>query len=418
MSETMATCIWRATRVVGVPAQRAHFLNALGLAAVTAAAAARALSPRDGTLRPAEVNAESYFSPEEIGRVRRFTRPQRALGTAAAAVETAVLLGFVRRPPRTRSAALAAAQMSLAGTLAPLPLRAAGRARARHAGLITQDWRGWALDLAKTTALGTGAAAAIGGAAGALGRRHGARWWLPAAGGGIALSAGISVIAPVVVDPIFNRFTALPAGEAREDVLELARAAGVGVGEVFSVDASRRTTMANAYVGGLGPTKRVVLYDTLLESFTRDETRLVVAHELSHVRHRDVLRGFAFMALIAPATLRAAAAFAPGPPVAATLPALTLGLGLAGVPASLAAARMSRRLENRADTYSLRLTDSPEPFISFERKIVLQNLGDPDPPRWQRLFATHPPTVERIGVALAYAAQRGPRTSRSEAQGP
>ena len=85
-------------------------------------------------------------------------------------------------------------------------------------------------------------------------------------------------------------------------MLALARDAGVSVGEVYSVDASRRTTAANAYVTGLGPTKRVVLFDTLLERYTRDEVRIVVAHELGHVRHRDVARGVAFAALTAPAT--------------------------------------------------------------------------------------------------------------------
>ena len=75
------------------------------------------------------------------------------------------------------------------------------------------------------------------------------------------------------------------------------------MGQVYEVDASRRTTAANAYVTGLGKTKRVVLYDTLLKDFTRDELRLVVAHELGHVRHRDVPRGLLFLALVAPAAL-------------------------------------------------------------------------------------------------------------------
>ncbi len=69
---------------------------------------------------------------------------------------------------------------------------------------------------------------------------------------------------------------------------------------MLSVDASRRTTAANAYVTGLGPTKRVVLYDTLIRDFSRAETRLVVAHELAHVRYRDVRRGLVYLALVAP----------------------------------------------------------------------------------------------------------------------
>ena len=91
--------------------------------------------------------------------------------------------------------------------------------------------------------------------------------------------------------PLFNDFSRCPRARRRSDVLELAAAAGVEVGEVYSVDASRRTTGVNAYVTGLGPTKRVVLFDTLLERYSRDEIRAVVAHELAHVRHRDVLRG-------------------------------------------------------------------------------------------------------------------------------
>ena len=100
-------------------------------------------------------------------------------------------------------------------------------------------------------------------------------------------------LGPVILDPIFNTFTPLPEGSTRDDVLALARRAGVDVGEVYEVDASRRTTAANAYVNGIGRTKRVVLYDTLLTEFTPAETRLVIAHELGHVHFRDVPQGSA-----------------------------------------------------------------------------------------------------------------------------
>ena len=80
----------------------------------------------------------------------------------------------------------------------------------------------------------------------------------------------------------------------------MADKAGVKVGEVYEMDASRRTTAANAYVGGLGSTKRVVLYDTLLREFSPEEVRLVVAHELGHVHYRDVPRGLIYLAIVAP----------------------------------------------------------------------------------------------------------------------
>jgi STE24 endopeptidase len=177
------------------------------------------------------------------------------------------------------------------------------------------------------------------------------------------------------------------------------------------VDASRRTTAANAYVAGLGATRRVVLFDTLCSTFSRDETRLVVAHELGHVRHRDVARGLAQVGLVAPAGMLAVARLAsrldggrrPGP---GSLPALALAFGIVGGPVGAVSNQLSRAVERRADDFALKLTDAPEAFTSFEQRIVLANLGDPDPPGWfNLLLATHPPAVERIAMARAHAAR-------------
>jgi STE24 endopeptidase len=222
--------------------------------------------------------------------------------------------------------------------------------------------------------------------------------------------------APVVLDPIFNEFTRLEPGRTRDDVLELAGAAGVGVQDVFTVDASRRTTAANAYVTGLGATRRVVLFDTLVETFTRDETRLVVAHELSHVRHRDVPRGVVLMALAAPSTMRAVARMTsrldrrvePGP---GSLAAVGLALGIVGGLVGIVSNQLSRAVERRADRFAVELTGSPEACTSFEQRIVVANVGDPDPPRWFNvLLATHPPAVERIAIAQAGVGGRGKKS--------
>jgi STE24 endopeptidase len=156
----------------------------------------------------------------------------------------------------------------------------------------------------------------------------------------------------------------------------------------------------------------VVLFDTLLASFTREETRLVVAHELAHVRHRDVLRNLAHLALIAPLGLRAVDRLARrldpvGPATAARVPALGLAVGVVGAGLMAAGNRLSRAVERRADGFALELTDAPEAFASFERRIVVANLADPDPPRWiTGLLGSHPPAVERIGLARAYAERR------------
>src|SRR5206468_605211 len=133
----------------------------------------------------------------------------------------------------------------------------------------------------------SGAGAAIG--TGVI-RRFPRRWWIPGAGAVVGLSTLMVFLAPVVIDPLFNKFEPLPDGGLRSEVLELAGRSGVDVGEVYRVDASRRTTATNAYVWGLGGTKRVVLYDTLIRDYPDDQVRSVVAHELSHVVNKDVRR--------------------------------------------------------------------------------------------------------------------------------
>jgi STE24 endopeptidase len=377
----------------------------------------RLLSPREKPIEPARIDLRSYFSQAEIERGARFARPQRALALGGAAIELGSLAALVSRPPRrlagpfrrpAAAGAATAAGLAVGLSLPPLPLRAIARKRGIAVGLITQSWRGWAADLLKGAAIEAVLAAGAGGAAVAVTRRYPRGWWLPAAIGSVVFGTGLAALAPVVLDPVFNDFTPLPEGQTRADVLELAGAAGVKVGEVFSVDASRRTTAANAYVAGLGPTKRVVLFDTLLDRYSRDEIRVVVAHELGHVRHRDVQRGMVYAALVAPAAAlavqRLSWALSPERGNAAALPALALSAVLVGAPTGVIGNRLSRAIERRSDAYSLTLTGAPEAFISFERAIALQNVADLEPPRWlTSLLATHPPTAERIGAAVSYS---------------
>jgi len=389
----------------------------LALALTVAEGARRLLTPRERPISPAPVPLADYFSPEEIDRGRRYARPQRALGLTATAINLAAITALTRRPPgwlhragqRPVAGAAAAATVLSAGlTLPALPLTMLARRRAIAAGLDTQDWAAWARDQAVAGALQSGFAAGAGAGVIAATRRWPQTWWLAAAAGSVSFGAVLAALAPVVLAPIFNDFTPLPEGETRGDVLALAAAAGVTVGEVYSVDASRRTTAANAYVTGLGPTKRVVLYDTLLDRYSRDEIRMVVAHELGHVRFRDVPRNVAFAAVTAPAAGLAVQRLSwvlsreRGTP--ATLPGLALAAGVVGVPLGMIGNRLSRAVERRADEYSLRLAGASDAFVSFERAIALQNVADLAPPRWvTTLMASHPPTDERIGAAVAFA---------------
>ncbi len=310
----------------------------------------------------------------------------------------------------------AAVVLGSALTLLTLPIDVASRRRSLAEGLATDSWRDWGVDRIKAQAVEAGLTGALAGASTLLARHSPRRWWCGAAAG-IAGVAGLAgVLAPVLLEPLFNDFTPLPESETRADVLALAEAAGVDVGEVYSVDASRRTTMANAYVSGLGPTKRVVLFDTLLTDFHRDEVRFVVAHELGHVRHRDVWRQLVYIVLSAPGaayaiqeltTRRAGSLRGPR-----ALPALSLATTLAGFPLAVGGAALSRAVERRTDAFGLALTDAPEGLIACFRRLAVQSRTDVAAGRRLRdLVATHPPLLERIGAARAHQRLRtGPRT--------
>lgn len=194
-------------------------------------------------------------------------------------------------------------------------------------------------------------------------------------------------------------------------MLELGERAGVDIGEVYEVDASRRSNALNAYVTGLGSSKRVVLYDTLLDKAREPELRSVVAHELGHVEHRDILRGMAWVAIVAPLALifagelgtRLARRSGAHPATPAGLPALALALAMTVFALNVIGNQLSRDIEGSADHFALELTDDPDGLIRLQTQLTRTNLGDPDPPGWVTfLFGTHPTAVERIGDAVAW----------------
>jgi STE24 endopeptidase len=386
--------------------------------AVAAAAAATFLLRPRGVIEPVPVEAQQYFTASQLDRAEDFQSLQRLLGLAGLGVGIGTLAVLAVRPPRRLLARLeprpllggaaAAAGISLVLVVTGLPIRAWMRARALDVGLATQSWPDWAVDVVKAAGIGAVTAAIGGLVAMALVRRFPRHWWAPAAV--IVVVYGVVTIwlYPILIDPVFNRFDRLPAGKLRSEVLQLADRAGVDVGQVYRVDASRRTTAANAYVIGLGHSKRVVLYDNLIEDFKPGEVRTVVAHELGHQKHDDLLRGLAWLAIVAPAgtflvqvlSQRLAGRERLGTPAA--LPAIALALALVSLGLGCASNVLSRRVEASADTFALRLTHDPKDFIGFQQRISVQNVGDPDPPLWYHdLFGTHPTTLERIGAGVA-----------------
>jgi STE24 endopeptidase len=398
---------------------RSRLPLAIVVAVAAAAAATFLLRPRSGLIEPAPVEVEQYFTAFQLDRAEDFRGLQRLLGLAGIGVGIATLAVLAWRPPQRLMARLEArpllggaavgAGISLVLVVVELPIRAWTRSRALDVGLATQSWPDWSVDVAKSAGIGAVVAAVGGLTAVALIRRFPRNWWAP----GAALVVAYAVITvwlwPVVIDPVFNDFEKLREGPLRGDVMELADRAGVDVGEVYRVDASRRTTAANAYVNGLGPSKRVVLYDNLIDRFPHDEVRLVVAHELAHQKHNDLLRGLAWLALVAPAgtflTQVLAERFAGRRALAgpAALPAVALAVSIVALGLGAASNVLSRQVEARADAFALDLTHDPADFLRFERRIAVRNISDPDPPRLLHLlFGTHPTTIERLGIGEAW----------------
>ncbi len=371
-------------------------------------------------LDPVPVAASSLFRSAELERARDYAGGQRLLGLGAIAAQGAVLVLLVLRPARRvigriDRTALVGGGLMLAVSLAALPFAALAHERAVDFGKSTQSWSEWGTDWLISTAIAVVLAAAAVALFALLMRRFPRGWWVAGAGAVVCIEVLFVWLAPVVLDPVFNSYRDLPAGRTRADVEQLARRAGVDVGEVLVVDASRRTTAANAYVGGLGHTKRVVLYDTLLARFTPGQVRLVVAHELGHVKHRDLARGMLWVAIVAPGamlvvmllTRRWSARAGTRPGTAASVPAFALALALVAFSTSVVSKQLSRPVEADADSYSLELTGEARQFVSMERRLARVNLTDPDPPGlYQFLFATHPSVVERVGAALAFERER------------
>jgi STE24 endopeptidase len=405
--------------------RRSRLPLAIVVAVAAAGAATFLLRPRSGLIEPAAVEVQGYFTAFQLDRAEDYRGLQRLLGVGGLIVGTGTLALLAWRPPRRvfdrlarrpiLGGAAAGAGISLLLVLVEFPLSAWRHERAVDVGLSTQTWIDWVTDVAKSAGIDAAFAAAGGALALVLVRRFRRNWWAPAAAVIVAFGVVTIWLFPVVIDPIFNDFEELPPGPTRSDVLELADRAGVDVGEVYRVDASRRTTAVNAYVGGLGNSKRVVLYDNLISGFPRDEVRLVVAHELGHQKHNDLIRGLAWLALVAPAgtylAQRLAEAFArreglgdpavkPGPVV---LPAIALAVGLVAFGMAAASNVLSRQVEGRADAFSLSLTRDPAAFVQLERRLAIRNVSDPDPPDLLHfLFGTHPTTIERIGIGEAW----------------
>ncbi|GAB3266041.1 M48 family metallopeptidase [Nocardioides dilutus] len=367
-----------------------------------------------------------YFTTAEIARGEDFARWARVWSWSSVVVSLLALaaLGFTRAgralvgrlPGRWWvQVPLAVATVEVVVRLLTLPFAIALRRHVLDYGLSNQAWGAYAADLAKSEAVDiviTSLAVCVV----VVSARRWPRTWPAVAGAGLGVLVLLgSLVYPLVVEPLFNSFTPLPEGPLRARILDLAERKGVNVDDVLVADASRRTTTLNAYVSGFGSTRRIVVYDTLVADLGEDETASVVAHELAHAKHQDVLVGTSLGAAGAAFGVGLLALFVPRRPEDAeeeatgvadprSVPKVLALVAVAGLLVSPVQNGISRQVETRADVEALRVTGDPAAFIALQQALARRSAADLTPPAWsQAWFGSHPTTMARIALAERYA---------------
>jgi STE24 endopeptidase len=412
--------IARAVLIVGVVSVAGAALVAF---ASRTPAEVRAAKPGPGATAP---SLGPHFTDEQIHRHAAYRGPAY-LGFALGTVLEIVLLVVLARGPFPRlvdateglpggwvpRALLLGAALALSTWLAQLPLSFVRGYSIAHAwGLSTQDAGGWLTDGLKAAGVGAIVAAVGVLAFFAAVRLFPGTWWLIGWAAFTALTVLFAFAWPIFIAPLFNQFTPVEDESIRSRVLGLAREANVDIDEVLVADASRRTTAENAYVAGLGSTKRMVLYDTLLEEAGEDETAYVVAHELGHeardhvvkgvvVSSVGLLAGFGLLSVLASRESLWEWAGASGVGDLRALPVLALYLTVTTLTLLPAQNAVSRHFERQADSTAIRLTRDPDTGVRVFRRLAFSNIADLRPPAvavWA--LYSHPPTDDRIRAVL------------------
>ena len=390
-------------------------------------------SPASGLHSSPREKARQYFTTEELARGRAYARGRYLLFFLRLALTLGLFTILTLTPLSTGihdlsvSAASGRVWLTVAvfGLLLSIlyyavtfPLSLYGNFLREHAfGLSTQTFASWVRDYAKGALISTGIMLPLLILLYAIIRWSPGRWYLPAWAVAVAVMALMAELSPILIDPLFHTFKPVEDPRLVERIHTLADRAGLRVGPILEMDASRKTKKTNAYFTGLGRARRVVLYDTLIATSSPEEVELVLAHELGHWKRHHIWKGIALgaasmlMALWLIAGLLSAAASSGRfgfihPADVRSLPLMLLAfltLNIATMPIQQA---ISRTFERQADLESLRLTNNPDAFIASEVTLARTNLADIEPPKAVIWFLyTHPPVLERIAMAEAFRAE-------------
>ena len=312
-------------------------------------------------------------------------------------------------PSTPGQVALVALALGLAHGALGLPVTLArGYWLPRRFGLLHQPFRAWLADRLKALLIGgTLSFAAV--EITYILIAETSLWWLVAAAVFFVAQVALTAVLPVWVVPLFYRLSPLADAELRERLLRLARRANVEAVDVFVADHSRKSRTANAAVVGLGRTRRIILFDTLLANFAPEEIEAVLAHELGHHVHGDVRRGLLVRGALLLVTARLVALGLDagvvllglsGPADPAGLPwlaLLLLALGLIQLPVGNG---FSRWIERQADDFALATTGNARAFIAAMERLARLNMAERRPNRLKEIiFHSHPALERRIARA-------------------
>lgn len=383
-----------------------------------------------------EADPADWFSAEEIAKSKAYSTPSRRLARAARAVglavEVAVILALVA--PRLVDAldvsnwvvqlfAIILAT-TVIDTVFALPFQAYRQLKFdRKWGFSTQTTGRFVADAFKSLGIGIALNGLLTTALWAVIRTTD-MWWLYGWGVMLVFVIGIGVLGPVLLDPIFNKFKPLDDEDLRQEMLDLARSLDADVSEVLVSDASKRDTRDNAYVTGLGKTRRVVLFDTILKR-PREQLRSVVAHELGHWKLKHIRRQVLVLTplllvlfiglrgvLSSDAILDLAGVDSLSEPAA--VPLFWFAFGMLGRVLGMVTSYLSRVMEREADLFSLQSTADPTSFVAAMRGLYVDNLADLTPTKWQRMMRSHPPADERMAMGTEWGRRNGIAVATSE----
>jgi STE24 endopeptidase len=288
----------------------------------------------------------------------------------------------------------------------------------RH-GFNTKTLKLWITDLLKSLAL----SAILGGLLLwlflSLAIHGGNLWWLWAWVLVGAFELLMIWLYPVILAPLFNKFIPVENQELTRRIEVLMQKAGLRSKGVFQMDASKRSRHTNAYFTGLGKSKRIVLFDTLVGSHTPEEIEAVLAHEIGHWKKKHVLKQLILVETLSLVGFFLLAKLLPWAVIYQTFgfrePTLYVGLLLIGALfsplgyfAQPLGAALSRKFEKEADDYALALIASGEPLIQAFKRLAADNLSNLTPhPVYSWFYYSHPPLQERI-QRLKWASEQVP----------